>query len=76
MKTPNGYWVDLVMTIDPQKNPDLRLPGTLSTRRGITVCGKNIPSDEEMVTLEVRGGLRALEHRIEQWQKEQEMNDE
>jgi hypothetical protein len=56
--------------LTPEDNPELELPGPISTRRGISVTGRfgDLPDHEETLRIELRGAIRAIEHYLSQWQ--------
>lgn len=65
--------IRMELSIKAEDNPRLGLPDELRTRRGITVCGPisaQQPADFDhlvrLMTLEMRGGLRALKHRLQE----------
>lgn len=63
--------IDMRLEVSPAMNPELGMAETLTTRRGIACRPHNMgtstnPFDQmvEMMTWELRGGLRALKHRL------------
>jgi hypothetical protein len=70
VRTFEQLFIRLTLEVRPEDNPSVGLPEPLATRRGITICG---PMDaykqmtqEEILGLELRGGLRALKYRLQQ----------
>lgn len=60
-------WVDLQISIDPYINREIGLPSMLSVRRGMSHPRGYADFDQmvELMTWELRSGLRALKHKLQ-----------
>ena len=65
-KKPSWDSVRFRIVVEPEDNPQLGLPETVTTRRGICIKGdfSQVDWDRE-VEYEFKGGLRAIRHFLE-----------
>jgi len=77
MKKFEHLHITMVLSVEPDMNPDLGLPEKVATRRGITMCNPishqplpPMPATLDLLAehmqLELQGGLRAMKHLLQE----------